>query len=310
MAVYRLKWNEPAPEKCRRGAVAVGNFDGVHIGHQALLTILKSNAQHVRGPAVAITFDPHPLSLLRPELFQPTLTSQVERARLLHQYGADHVVVLQVEPSLLQLNAGEFFDKVLHSNLQAERIIEGPNFRFGHNREGNVNRLALLCANAGMILEIVDPLTIDGVIVSSSKVRQALLDGDMEAATRYLNRPYRIEGTVVVGQKRGQQLGFPTANLTNIETLIPKDGVYAVRAFLNDTALPAAANIGPNPTFGEQARKVEVHLIGYTGGELYGRKLTVDFLERLRDTRRFDSVADLQAQLRRDVERATATVSN
>jgi riboflavin kinase / FMN adenylyltransferase len=304
MSIYRLNWNEPAPEACRNGAVAIGNFDGVHLGHQTLLASLKANAQAIAGPAVAITFDPHPLSILRPELFQPTLTTLTERARLLTSYGADHVVALHVQAGLLHLSAHAFFDEVLRKALQARRVVEGPNFRFGHNREGNVDLLAALCAKAGIELAIVEPLTLDGVVVSSSKVRQALLDGDLATAARFLNRPYRLEGTAVTGQRRGQQLGFPTANLSKIETLIPRDGVYAVRAYLNETAWPGAANLGPNPTFDERARKVEVHLIGYAGGELYGQSLTVDFLERLRDTRRFDSVEQLVAQLREDVERA------
>jgi riboflavin kinase/FMN adenylyltransferase len=316
MAIFRLNWNEPAPEPCRDGAVAIGNFDGVHLGHQTLLASLKASAQAIRGPAVAITFDPHPLSILRPELFQPTLTTLAERARLLASYGADHVIALQVQAGLLHLSANSFFDEVLRKGLDARRVVEGPNFRFGHNREGNVDLLAGLCAKAGMDLAIVDPLMLDGVVVSSSKVRQALLDGDLATATRFLNRPYRLEGTAVTGQRRGQQLGFPTANLSKIETLIPKDGVYAVRATPHHQPLspegrgamswPAAANIGPNPTFGEDVRKVEVHLIGYAGVELYGQQVTVDFLARLRDTQRFESVEQLRAQLQQDVASARA----
>lgn len=304
MAVYRLNWNESAPEPCHGGAVTIGNFDGVHAGHQMLLAALKVHATAISGPAVAITFDPHPLSILRPELFQPTLTTLAERCRLLQRYGADHVVVLQVQAGLLHLSADDFFDRVVCTNLQARRVVEGPNFRFGHNRAGNTDLLAQLCARAGMQVQIVEPLMMDKVVVSSSKVRQALLDGNLETAAGFLGRPYRLEGTVASGQKRGQQLGFPTANLSKIETLIPKDGVYAVRAHLNDTSWPAAANVGPNPTFDEQARKVEVHLIGYRGDELYGQNLSIDFLERLRDTRRFDSVEQLGAQLVDDIAKA------
>jgi riboflavin kinase/FMN adenylyltransferase len=304
MTVYRLNWNEPAPQSCRQGAVSIGNFDGVHVGHQALLTRLRSNASQVRGPAVAITFDPHPLSILRPEFFQPTLTTLSERSRLLEHYGADHVVALRTQAGLLHLSATDFFDQVLRLNLQARRVAEGLNFRFGHNREGDIDLLAKLCSNSEMMLEIPEPVKVDGIVASSSKVRQALLDGNLETATRFLNRPYRLQGTVIPGQRRGQQLGFPTANLSQVETLIPKDGVYAVRAHLDGGVWPAAANIGPNPTFGETVRKVEVHLIGYGGGELYGQPVCIDFIERLRDTRRFDSVEQLRSQLRLDVDRA------
>jgi riboflavin kinase/FMN adenylyltransferase len=293
--------------------VTIGNFDGVHRGHAALLARLKEIATTNGCPAVAVTFDPHPLSILRPELFQPTLTTIEERASLLQNNGADHVVVLRTQAGLLHLSADDFFHRVVRENLQARGLVEGPNFGFGRNRQGNVDLLARYCAEAGMAFEVVQPLAIGGVIVSSSKVRQALLDGNLEMATRFLGRPYRLEGTVTTGQRRGQQLGFPTANLSKIGTLIPKDGVYAVRATPHPQPLsregrgeirwPAAANVGPNPTFDEQARKVEVHLIGFAG-DLYGQKLSIDFLARLRDTTRFESVEKLRAQLREDVERA------
>jgi riboflavin kinase/FMN adenylyltransferase len=303
MATHRLDWHTPPPEPCRAGIVTIGNFDGVHRGHAHLLARARAMAAPRQAPIVAVTFEPHPLQLLRPELYQPALTTLEDRAELLHAAGADHVVILHTERSLLELSAVDFFSRVIRSQLNAAGLVEGPNFGFGRNREGDVETLTHLCADAGLMLEIVAPLQIEGVPVSSSRVRTALVAGDVGAAERGLGRPYRLRGLVGVGERRGQGLGFPTANLTEVKTIIPGDGVYAVKAWpTRSHGYPAAANIGPNPTFGEQARKIEVHLIGFQG-DLYGQPLTIDFVARLRDTRRFESVDDLLRQIESDVSR-------
>jgi riboflavin kinase/FMN adenylyltransferase len=303
MASHSVDWRETPPVSCRGGAVAVGNFDGVHQGHAALMMALRREAQAVRGPAVALTFDPRPLELLRPSQVHPPLTTHAERARLLQQLGADHVVVVHIDRELLSLRADAFFAQVIQERFAARGVVEGVNFGFGRNREGNVGRLAELCRAAGIGLVVAPPVRVDGAVVSSSRVRAALLAGDVAAATQLLGRLYRLQGTVGVGQRRGRTLGFPTANLDHIETLVPADGVYAVVAHVQGTPWPAAANIGPNPTFGETARKVEVHLIDFEG-DLYDKPLAIDFVQRLRDTRPFAGVEDLKAQLQQDVEQA------
>jgi riboflavin kinase/FMN adenylyltransferase len=304
MACYPFDWRKTPPEECRQGAVSVGNFDGVHRGHAALVAELRRRARAIHGPAVAVTFDPHPLQLLQPERFQPVLTTPADRAELLQACGADHVLILRTTPDFLQLSAAEFFQVVLRERLAARAVVEGPNFGFGRNREGDLNSLRELCRETGLLLTVVPPLmTAEGQPVSSSRVRRALVAGDVRAAAELLGRPYRLRGQVAVGHRRGQTLGFPTANLERVPTLIPGDGVYAVRVFASATAWPAAANVGPSPTFGEQARRVEVHLIGFQG-DLYGQELAVEFLDRLRDTRPFAGPAELVEQLRRDVEQA------
>jgi riboflavin kinase/FMN adenylyltransferase len=284
--------------------VAVGNFDGVHRGHAALLAALRAQARAIAGPAVAVTFDPHPLKLLRPAQFMPVLTSVADRAALLESQGADHVLVLQTTPALLHLSAEEFFHQVLETRLRARAVVEGANFAFGRDRGGNIDLLSRLGAQANIRVTVVPPFLLAGVPVSSSRVRAALERGAVREAADLLGRPYRLRGTVVAGQRRGQGLGFPTANLEQIETLAPGDGVYAVRVERLGAVWPGAANIGPNPTFGEHARKVEVHLIGFHG-DLYGQGLGVDFVERLRDTRPFRGREELIEQLRQDVEQAT-----
>ncbi len=292
MVMHTLSWDEtPAPD-CRHGAVSVGNFDGVHRGHIALLEELRRQAAVVHGPAVVVTFDPHPLQLLRPEILGPPLTVPAERARLLQAHGADHVVLLQTTPALLHLTAEEFFEQVIRTRFEARAMVEGVNFGFGRGRAGNVQTLADLCARGGLALDVVPAVRVDDAPISSSRVRAALERGDVRDAARYLGRLYRLTGTVGSGQRRGATLGFPTANLERIPTLLPGNGVYAVRVPLPplassgrgaEGAWPGALNIGPNPTFGEHAHKVEVHLIGFQG-DLYGRELSVDFVERLRDT--------------------------
>ena len=309
MATLILDWDRrPPPEFCG-GALTIGNFDGVHLGHAALVAELRRQAQTLGGPAVAMTFDPHPLQILRPEVFQTVLTTPAYRAELLHACGADQVIILRTTRELLQLSAEEFFQQVIRDRLSARAIVEGPNFGFGRNRDGNVQALADFCRQAGLGFVQVAPVQMAGKPVSSSRVRNALVRGAVLEAAEFMGRCYRLRGTVGTGQKRGRTLGFPTANLEKLETLTPGDGVYAVRVHWSNQTWPGAANIGPNPTFGEQARKVEVHLIGFAG-ELVGQEMAIDFVDRLRDTRPFAGAAELVEQLQRDVEQARSRVED
>jgi riboflavin kinase/FMN adenylyltransferase len=217
--------------------------------------------------------------------------------------GAEIVLMLRIDLNMLHLTAVEFFERIIRNKLDPRAMLEGGNFGFGHNREGNVETLAHLCAEAGIDFAAVPPVLVDGEPVSSSRIRAALGRGAVAEAARLLGRPYRLRGVVGSGQRRGQTLGFPTANLERIPNLIPRDGVYAVRVEIQGKTWPGAANIGSNPTFGENTRKVEAHLIGFHG-DLYDHPLAVDFLERLRDTKPFPNAAALTAQLRLDVEQA------
>jgi riboflavin kinase/FMN adenylyltransferase len=307
MAVYTIDWDAMPSGDCCGGAVTIGNFDGVHRGHAALLVELRRQAAAWPGPAVALTFDPHPIELLRPSQAPPRLMTTEDRSQLLLGLGADHVVVLRANHELLSLRAAEFFAEVIQKRLQVRTLVEGTNFGFGRGREGDVETLARLCEPVGIRLTVLPPVILDGIEVSSSRVRSALTAGNVREATHLLGRPYRLHGRVVSGQRRGQKIGFPTANFEQVRTLIPGDGVYAVRVPHEGKMWPGAANIGPNPTFDEKARKVEIHLIGFQG-DLYGKSLAVDIVERLRDTRPFRNVAELVEQLKRDVEQARRIV--
>ncbi len=307
MARHRIDWRETAPSACRGGVLTIGNFDGVHRGHAGLVEEVARQARARSVPALVLTFEPHPRELLVPGPPQPLLTTPEDRSRLLEEHGADHILLLRTTAELLALSAEEFFQRVIRDQLQAVALVEGHNFGFGRGRQGNVETLERLCRPAGIPLTVVPPLLVDGRAVSSSQVRQALLAGNVELARLLLGRTYRIHGQVGTGQKRGQSLGFPTANLQQVSTLIPGDGVYAVVTAVGKRYWAGAANVGPNPTFGENQRKVEVHLIGFQG-DLYGQELTVDFLKRLRDTRPFAGVDELVEQLKHDVEQARQAV--
>jgi riboflavin kinase/FMN adenylyltransferase len=299
MAIFTYALNEPMPEACANGVLTIGNFDGVHVGHQALLTEAARQACEQTRASIAVTFDPHPAQLLRPERAGPFLTTIEDRLALLQQY-VDHVLVLRTSPALLQLTAREFFEQIIVQQLRAKALVEGFNFGFGRDREGTSDVLRGLCEEKGVGLKLMPPREVLGQAVSSSRVRADLLAGQVEVVQQLLGRPYRITGVVGTGQKRGATLGFPTANLHDIATLLPGNGVYAVRAIHEGEAWPAAANVGPNPTFGENARKVEVHLIGFAG-QLYDQQLSVDFIKKIRDTKPFGSVQELIAQIQKDI---------
>lgn len=303
--LHRIDQFSDVPPECRRGVVSIGNFDGVHRGHSMLIKCLRNIARRSYGPAVAFTFDPHPVSVLRPQHAPVPLTWTDRKAELLHEQGVDEVVVIHTRLALLQLSAEQFFDQVIRSSLQARGLVEGPNFGFGRDRSGTVTTLNRLGALAGIQLEVVDPLEFDGQAVSSTRIRQCLSAGQVEEAGRLLGRPHRVRGQVVAGAGRGFTLGFPTANMANPETFVPADGVYACRVQFAGSTWPAAVHIGANATFGESNRQLEAHLIGFAG-ELLGEQLEVDFLARLRGTQRFESPSSLIEQIKHDVERAAA----
>ena len=294
------------PARLRGGAVTIGNFDGVHRGHARLLERLRSHAARLGGPALVFTFDPHPVRLLRPATAPPPLTWTERKTALLSRLGVDAVIAYRTDEELLSLTAREFFDQVVRGRLDARAIVEGPNFRFGHERAGDIGLLGQLCAATQVELEVVDPLIIDREYVSSSRVRDLIKSGDVHTASHLLTAPYRIRGMVTHGDKRGVKLGFPTANLDAIDTLLPAEGIYAGRGMTAEGLWPAAIHIGPIPTFGLPSLKVEVHLVGFEG-TLYGSVLEVDFFRRLRDILPFDSVDELKQQLFRDVA-ATAKI--
>jgi riboflavin kinase/FMN adenylyltransferase len=303
--VQLLRHLDDLPESLCRGAVTIGNFDGVHLGHARLVEVLSAKAAALGKAAIVFTLDPHPANFLRPDQTPPSLSWIERKADLLGSLGVDAVIAYPTDEAFLQLAAREFFDRILVGRLEARTVVEGPNFFFGRDRAGDIELLGQYCRQAGLALEVVPPLEIDGCIVSSSRIRELIRAGSVEQAGRMLTEPYRIRGRVVRGAGRGAKLGFPTvnldtANLDRIDTLLPGPGIYAGRAWIDGSPWPAAISIGPNRTFDENVLKVEAHLIGYTGA-LYDRRVELDFFARLRDIIRFDSVDALIGQIGRDV---------
>jgi riboflavin kinase/FMN adenylyltransferase len=299
--VRRYRSLDELPADFRAGAVSIGNFDGVHLGHARIIARLIECAQLLGGPSVVFTFDPHPVHLLRPELAPPPLTLVDRKAELLAQLGVDVMIAYPTDLALLALTPEAYFDEIIRRRVRASAVVEGPNFCFGRGRSGNIDVLQQLCQRSSLRLEVVPPVRRADAYISSSRVRQALREGKLEEANSMLTRPYRVRGQVMRGAGRGAAIGFPTANLGAIQTLLPQPGVYAGRAWIDATSWPAAVNVGPNPTFGETSLKVEAHLIGFSG-PLYDSTLEVDFHHRLRDIHTFGSVTALKDQLARDVE--------
>ncbi|MBN1589967.1 MAG: bifunctional riboflavin kinase/FAD synthetase [Pirellulales bacterium] len=289
------------PDEFRHGAVTIGNFDGVHRGHARLIEALLTEARAIGGPAVVFTLDPHPASVLRPEETPPSLSWIERKAQLLGELGVDAVIAYPTDRALLELDAQTFFDQIIINRLAARAMVEGPNFFFGHHRSGDLDVLARLCREAGLVLKVARAMECDGQIVSSSRVRRLVAAGAVEQVNRMLTQPYRIRGLVVPGKGRGRRLGYPTANVSQTNTLLPGEGIYAGRAWIDATPWPAAVSIGPNLTFDENEPKVEAYLLGYEG-TLYDRSIEVDFLARLRDIEQFDDAESLVAQMQRDVE--------
>lgn len=288
------------PERFRRAAVSIGNFDGVHWGHARIVERLSAVARRLRTSALVFTFDPHPARVLRPEQAPAPLSWTDRKARLLSELGADAVVAYPTDRALLALDARQFFDRIVRGRLEAQVLVEGPSFFFGRNRTGTIEVLQDFCTDAGVGLEVAEPIEIGGQIVSSSRIRGLVAEGRLEEARPLLTQPYRIRGTVIRGAGRGASLGYPTANLGRVETLLPGEGIYAGRAWVQGSRWPAAVSVGPNPTFDDPAPKVEIYLIGLEGS-LYDRVVEVDFLARLRDIERFGSADQLVRKMDRDV---------
>ncbi|HBT78476.1 MAG TPA: bifunctional riboflavin kinase/FAD synthetase [Planctomycetaceae bacterium] len=290
----------PFPESFRGGVVTIGKFDGVHLGHTAILRRLLARARQENVPAICITFDPPPLGVLRPDVASPPLCTLQRKLELIDARGVDAIVVIPTTRELLEMEADAFFRRIISETLAAGGIVEGETFTFGKGRGGNGETLRSLGNAAGMAVDIVPSVLVDNHVVSSSRLRSLIQDGRMEEATRLMVRPYRLSGTVVHGAGRGRTLGFPTANLAGIETLLPQPGIYAGQVMIGAVSRRAAVHIGTIPTFDVPRPVVEVHVIDFDG-DLYGTTLHVDLTGIVREIVKFDSPAALVARMREDV---------
>lgn len=314
MEVYRSLEEAQTRGSLRGCAVAIGNFDGVHLGHQRLLSLARARAASRRAPAVALTFEPHPVRVLRPALAPPLVTALPRKLELLAGLGLDATVVQPFDHAYAKSTIAEFASRDLAGRLGAADVVVGYDFTAGHER-ARVDVLRPLLGAAGVILHVVEPVTADGLVVSSTKIREFLLEGNVEAAALLLTRPYDLDGEVARGAGRGRGFGFATANVAT-RALLPANGVYVVRASVGGRPGPAGGpgagavhggvcNVGTKPTVEAGAAVVaEAHLFDFDGRDLYGEPIRVQFLARLRDERRFASVDALRAQIALDVEAA------
>jgi riboflavin kinase/FMN adenylyltransferase len=291
-------------------AVAIGNFDGVHAGHRALIARARELAAQSGALTVVLTFDPHPSALLAPARAPRMLTSIGRRIELLAEAGVDAVVVEPFTRELAGISPDAFVDDVVIAALGARAIVVGYNFSYGQGRAGTVEQLQAHGKQAGVEVAIVPPVTVDGEIAASTKVRGHLGAGDLAGAERMLGRPWDVDGVVVHGAKRGRVLGIPTANIAPEVELAIAPGIYAVRLAIDGgPAMPAVASLGTNPTFVEDGQlALEVHVLDWDG-DIYGRRVRTTFVARLRAELKFASVDELVAQIQRDIAQARAVLA-
>jgi riboflavin kinase / FMN adenylyltransferase len=283
--------------------LALGNFDGLQRGHLKIIERVRRGAAEHGGTPMAMTFDPHPPRVVRPDKAPPLLMTKAQRLDALHQAGIACVAVVRFTPDLSQWDPETFVRTVLVDWLRVSEVWVGANFLFGHDRAGNFSLLRTLGQRYGFRADKIDPVRYKDFVVSSTRIRRLITEGRMDEAGALLGHQYALDGTVVEGRRRGREIGFPTANLMTDNELVPPHGVYATTMTIDGLVHPAMTNIGLRPTFGETVPTIETHVLGYSG-DLYGRTVRLSFVLRLRDERKFDDVDALKAQIEADQRRA------
>ena len=287
--------------------LTIGNFDGVHIGHQALFHEVIERADAIGGTSVAMTFNPHPLRVIRPNDNPPLITIYEQKVELIASAGIDVLIGVPFTPEFAAIPARTFITDLLVRRIGMRAIVVGQDYTFGYKREGNIALLRAMSARLGYDVVVADWIRVPNAVtdrISSTRIRELVQAGQMPQAQRMLGRHYQIRGKVEVGRRRGGALlGFPTANITLQDELCPPTGVYAVTVQLGDRLFPGVANIGYSPTFNDHLFTVEVHILDFKE-EIYGRPIRVNFIERIRDEIRFENLKALSDQIGRDVETA------
>jgi len=284
--------------------ITVGTFDGIHVGHQALVARCVARARALELPAIAYTFDPHPAQILAPAKAPVLLSSIEERIRVFRSLGIDRVVTELFDRAFADVTADAWIEQYIVAPLAPRAVIVGFNFSYGKARGGDPAHLQAAGKRLGFDVEVVGPVELDGEVVSSTRIRRLLAEGDVTRAARLLGRPFALTGKVVEGDRRGRTLGFPTANLAPDLEIMPSNGVYAAWAVLpGEARVPAVVNVGRRPTFGGGEVRAEAFLIDFSC-DIYGQRLRLELIGRVRDERRFDGLDALKAQIARDVESA------
>ncbi len=294
-----------------RSVVTVGSFDGVHLGHRAVLAEIARRAEASGRRSVLVTFDPHPLEIVNPPAAPALLTADAERYEALAETPVDSVLMLRFDRHLAAMDPETFVRDILVGRCAIGELVIGHDHGFGRGRTGDVAMLRALGEQLGFAVDVVDAVDAGGQPVSSSRIRRAVAGGDLATAARLLGRPYSVSGVVEVGDRRGRTIGFPTLNVPGLSPrkLLPPDGVYAVRVETGQGRFGGMMNQGPKPTFGETRRVLEAHLFDFDG-DLYGRRIRIEWMDRIRDVQRFGSIDDLKAQLARDRAQAEAMLAS
>jgi riboflavin kinase/FMN adenylyltransferase len=298
-----IRGTEGLSGRFRYPVVALGNFDGVHVGHHALIRKVVERAGEMGGESIAVTFDPHPLKVLAPEKAPPLLTTLKTKLSVLEDLGVQKVICISFTRAFSQQGPEDFIEETLFRGIGAKEVVVGHNYAFGKGRKGNVSHLMEMGERLGFRVWVVDPVKIEGVGVSSSSIRDYLKAGDLEHANSFLGRDYLVEGVVSPGHRRGAELGFPTANLSLIAEMLPRSGVYAVRVAHGFSLMDGICYVGSQPTFQGQETGLEVHLLDFSG-ELYQESLRVYFVAWLREEKAFKGREELVSQIRKDLQRA------
>jgi riboflavin kinase / FMN adenylyltransferase len=298
--MQRLTLAGGIPDKLRGSIVALGNFDGFHLGHQAVVGRAIQRGFHERRPVIVATFDPHPVRFFRPDVPPFKLTTLDQREALFAHAGADAMLVFQFDKTLAITSSEDFVSDVLAQQIGAAGVVTGDDFTFGRGRKGDVALLSQLGQESGVIAEAVAPVLLGSTRISSGRIREALQSGDTATATHLLSRDFAIAGVVQSGDKRGRELGYPTANMVLGDYLRPRYGIYAVRVTLDDESdHPGVASLGVRPTFDPPQELLETHLLDFDG-DLYGRKIEVGLHAFIREERKFEGVEALVAEMRKD----------
>ena len=298
------------PAHARRVCLAIGTFDGVHLGHQQVIRQALMNARQHGAKAIVVTFDAHPATIVAPDRVPPLICSLPQKLRSIEALGVDATLLLHFDRALSELPAADFIRRLVHDFGHIHSICVGSHFTFGHRRSGNVELLRQLGAELHFAIHDLASVALDGETVSSTRIRAAIRTGNLDAASQMLGRAYALAGTVVPGDQVGRRLGFPTANLDTRGLALPPHGVYAVLARVNAHTHPAALNLGLRPTRSETAPQLhaEVHLLDFAG-DLYGTELEVTFVAKLRDEMKFPNLEALQQQIVRDLAQARAALA-
>jgi len=282
--------------------LTIGNYDGVHLGHQKILSMVGKKAEEINGTSMVMTFDPHPVKVIAPEKNVKLLTTPEEKARLIAKMGIDVLLFITFTKEFSQIAPDDFISEILVKKLNIKEVIVGANYSFGKSKKGDIDLLRKRGKEFGFHATAVQDVMLHGNIVSSSSIRSLLLKGAVQDVITYLGRAYSILGTVIKGKGRGKSiLNIPTANITSPVEIAPKEGVYAVRVGYKGSIYDGAANIGKNPTFGNTDVSYEVHLFGFSG-DLIGESLRIYFIDRIRNERTFPDVATLEKQIRDDMD--------